>query len=64
MVLFLAADGDILILNKSIGFERDFMEFFDTMSYAANRLLGSNLFKGKLEFCLRDIAEHSNEEET
>ena len=53
--MFLSAIGDLLILNTRNTCEREVKEFFEKMAYAANRLNGKDLFKGKLEFCLRDI---------
>ena len=51
----MCAIGDPLILNTGNYDERGIVKLFDKTAQAANKLKGTDLFKGKLEFCLRDI---------
>ena len=55
LCLFLTAITDILILNMDLTFSRQMTDLIDKFRYGIGLLSGNNLFKGKLEFCLRDV---------
>lgn len=60
MCLFLAAISDVTILNSDISFNRYILRVFDQYSRLEDLLQKPGLFRGSLEFALRDVPQHQN----
>jgi len=60
MCLFLAAIFDITILNSDLSFNRYILKVFDQNSKLDGLLSKPGLFRGGLEFALRDVPQHQD----
>lgn len=61
MCLFLIAICDTLFLNIGLNADRLLIELFSTFASCVDRLRGSNLFKGSLDVCLKDIGDNEDQ---
>lgn len=60
MCLFLAAISDVTILNCDLSFNRYISKVFDQSSKFEGLLSKPSLFRGALEFAIRDVPQHQD----
>ena len=61
LCLFLTAVSDVMIINTDLANNRAIFELFSKLSLGIDRLKGENLFKGIIDFAIRDVADNQAE---